>query len=241
MAYPFNPAKREIFKKTFLRDVVVYITFLPIDNRDSFVNRVISFMSKSFDKTIEKEKVNDGINIISEDENVNFYFLNERTILRMRYPAYQSFDMALHLLPVLKNYLNTIGVNSSLSVSISKFNKLDFEMNNGNPIDIDAAMHAIFSDELLEDTSFDNEDSRCEKDKLMEDEDSHTRIRLTYGFKKDEVQKNKGSLIYKSAITYEFNSVDEIADNKLNEMNDLLDGAFQWSVKDAVILNMRQG
>lgn len=241
MAYPFNPAKREIFKKTFLRDVVIYISFIPIGNRDSFVDGMVSFMSKSFDKTIEKEKVNDGIGIISEDEKVNFYFSNERTILTMRYPAYKSFEMALHLLPVLKDYLNTIGVKSSLSVSISKFNELNFEMKNGNPIDIDAAMHAVFSDELLGDTSFNNEDSRCEKDKSMEDEDSQTHIRLTYGFKKNEVQKTKGSLIYKAAITYEFNSVDSITDNKLTELNDLLDGAFQWSVKDAVIINMRQG
>lgn len=240
MAYPFNPANREIFKKTFLRDVVILISYAPIDDRDSFVNGLVSFMSKNF-KGIKTEDIEDGIGIISEDKNISFQFANDRAILRMRYPGYKSFDMALHWLPLLKKFIEAIGVGSSLTVSISKFNELLFGMQKGQSIDVDAAMHAIFSKELLGDAEFDNTDSRCEKDKMLEDEESHTHIRLTYGFKKDDVEQNKGSLIFKSAIAYEFGSFEEITDNKLYELNDLLDGAFLWSVNDAVITNMRQG
>lgn len=241
MAYPFNPADREIFKKTFLRDVVIFMSYAPIDDRDSFVNGLVPFISEKFEKAVNKEEIKAGIGIISEDKYVSFYFSDDKTMLRMRYPAYKSFDMAVHWLPLLKEYLNTIGVSKSLAVTISKFNELNFEMQKDNPIDVNAAMHAIFSNNLLENAAFNNADSRCEKDKVLVDEDSHTYIRLTYGFKKDDVKENKGSLIFKSAITYEFSGIEEITDIKLRELNDLLDGAFQWSVNDAVILNMRQG
>lgn len=240
MAYPFASARREVFKKTFLRHVLLHISFTPVGEDENFTDLLASFVSKRFKKEYGKDELKEEVGLISDDKTVGFLFSRDKTVLRLQYPGYKNFEMVLHLLPYLKEYIATMGIKAPLNVSIIKFNELEFKIPNGMP-DIDNAMRAIFSDTLLGNTVFNNGDSRCEKDKYFDDEDSNSHIRLTYGFKLDDMDSSKGSLVLKSTITKELLDLDGITDDNLNALNDLLDGAFQWSVKEDVLTNMRQG
>lgn len=240
MAYPFAPARREVFKKTFLRHVLLNISFAPVGEGKDFADGLARFVSERFGKSVREDEMKEEIGLISDDKTVSFLFSQGRTALRLQYPVYKNFEMVLHLLPYLTDYVKTMGVKLPLTVSIIKFNELAFKIPNGKP-DIDSAMHAIFSNELLGDTVFNNGDSRCEKDKHFEDEATHSHIRLTYGFKLDDMDSSKGSLVLKSTITKELPDLNGITDENLYALNDLLDGAFQWSVKEDVLINMRQG
>lgn len=240
MAYPFATARREVFKKTFLRHVLLYITFDPVDEDKNFADGLARFVSERFNKTVQEDELKEEVGLVSDDKTVSFLFSQWRTALRLQYPGYKNFEMVLHLLPYLKDYVRTMGVKTPLTVSIIKFNELEFKTPKGKP-DIDNAMHAIFSSNLLGDAVFNNGDSRCEKNKYFEDEVSQSHIRLTYGFKLDDMDSSKGSLVLKSTITTEISGVDAMTDENLYSLNDLLDGAFQWSVKEEVLTNMRQG
>lgn len=240
MAYPFAPARREVFKKTFLRHVLLHISFEPVGGVDDFADLLARFVSERFKKVIDEDELKEEVGLISDDKTVGFLFSREKSVLRLQYPGYKNFEMVLHLLPYLTDYVKAMGVMSPLTVSIIKFNELEFKIPNGKP-DIDSAMRAIFSKDLLGNTVFNNGDSRCEKDKHFEDEATLSHIRLTYGFKLNDMDSSKGSLVLKSTITKELPDLDGITDENLYALNDLLDGAFQWSVKEEVLTNMRQG
>lgn len=240
MAYPFATARREVFKKTFLRHVLLYITFDPVDEDKTFADGLARFVSERFNKTVQEDELKEEVGLVSDDKTVSFLFSQSGTALRLQYPGYKNFEMVLRLLPYLKDYIEVIGVNTPLQVSIIKFNELEFQTPKGIS-DVDNAMRAIFSDELLGDVVFNNGDSRCEKDKTFEDEESQSHLRITYGFKLDDMKPNKGSLVLKSTITKALPDVNGLTDENLYALNDLLDGAFQWSVKKEVLTNMRQG
>lgn len=240
MAYPFAPARREVFKKTFLRHVLLHISFEPVGEVEDFADQLACFVSERFKKVIGEDELKDEVGLVSDDKTVGFLFSREKVVLRLQYPGYKNFEMVLHLLPYLTDYVKAMGVKSPLTVSIIKFNELAFKIPNGNP-DIDSAMRAIFSKELLGDAVFNNGDSRCEKDRRFEDETTNSHVRLTYGFKLDDMDPGKGSLVLKSTIMKEMPDLDSVTDENLYALNDLLDGAFQWSVKEEVLTNMRQG
>lgn len=240
MAYPFAPARREVFRKTFLRHVLLHISFAPVGEAEGFADLLVRFVSERFKKDYGKDELKEEVGLVSEDETVGFLFSRDKAVLRLQYPGYKNFEMVLHLLPYLTDYVKAMGVKTPLTVSIIKFNELEFKIPNGKP-DIDNAMRAIFSDELLGNTVFNNGDSRCEKDKHFEDEESNSHIRLAYGFKLDDMDASKGSLVLKSTITKELPDLDSITNDNLYTLNDLLDGAFQWCVKEEVLTNMRQG
>ena len=240
MGYPFATARREVFKKTFLRHVLLYISFELVGDGKDFADGLARFVSERFNKTVREDELKEEVGLVSDDKTVSFLFSHGRTALRLQYPGYKNFEMVLRLLPFLKDYIEAIGVNTPLQVSIIKFNELEFQTPKGIS-DVDNAMRAIFSDELLGDAVFNNGDSRCEKDKIFEDEESQSHLRITYGFKLDDMKPNKGSLVLKSTITKVMPDVNGLTDENLYALNDLLDGAFQWSVKKEVLTNMRQG
>lgn len=241
MAYPFTPVPREVFKKTFLRDVLLCVSYTPIADTDAYVNGLAEFVSSHYNKKLDKDKFNGGIGLISEDNNRSIYFSSERTALRMRYPGYKSFDIILKNMSNITDYLKAFVVDAQLTVYIIKFNEMTYEFKRDTQLDIESAMRAVFSRELIGDVNIDREAVRWEKEIQFDDDETQTIMRLTYGYKKDDLNPNRGSLILKSSISFDVANATEITEERLSPLNELLDSAFHWCVNDDVIKNMRQG
>ena len=251
MAYPFPKTEREVYAKTFLKDVELAFAFPNIDMSNVSREELLHFYDKAFNLSIAPERLADGITVRDNDDQFIFGFDSNRVSLKMKFPSYKSFDLALLWFPILYNYLRVLKVECISEIIIRKYNELKYNLPS-NKMDVVPAMRMIFSPDLLEygyeeGDSFDSQASkfqelaRWEKRTFMEDEETKSAVVIEYGFSQKDSQKGIGVLTMNSIVeSHDMIQVDEaLLRASVQSMNLILDQAFNWSVTEGIKNQMR--
>lgn len=247
MSYIFQNIQKKVYDKTFLKDVQVFVSFADIVIDDSIISSLRSFFKEEFNTNFDEIKyIQEKVGIKSNDELIFFYFAKNYVRLKVCFPAYSSSLLPDRLLPKINKYLSVLGVTDLLSVKISKYNQLQFEMQKEG-MNVSHAMKKLFSEKLLnygqgENNSFEDnsrcfaELSRWEKQISIDDsDDSRTGIAIEYGFCENSSDNNNGVLTLKNTIfTVSAIKVNELI-RKYAELDNILDNCFVWCINNNII------
>lgn len=246
MAYSFRSIHREVFQKTFLKDVYISFGFSRDTKAQIDENALRNLYAEKFGVS-NIEGISDSMLIRSQDELVQFEFDSRHVGLKMKFPAYKSFRSALQWLPEIHDYMELLGVDCISSIRIEKFNELQYKLPDGDVVG--SAMKEIFSKELLDydkntaatsDKEYKEfEDlARWEKRIVIPDDDSQ--LTIEYGFSEKDKQNNSGVLTLKTCIesTCEQTAIDGLRE-KIENYNSILYNAFIWCVNDNIIKKMK--
>ena len=253
MAFVFPKQKREIFQKTFLKDINIFFGFEPIETEDCDAQKLVDFFSTEFSLEVDQEQLTSGVEIRSKDEQLRFSFGLGHTELKMKFPAYKSFEFALQWTQKMEKYLSVLGVSEITEIIIGKYNELQYKFRTGQMSSLGSAMKEVFSLDLLkcdftDKDSFDNEAlkfnglARWEKRIVMNDEEiSDIHFNIEYGFKKSETQDGEGVLTLKTSINKRASSISTNSiKSHMNNLNEILDDGFLWCVDGNIITQMRK-
>lgn len=248
MDFRFPHIERQIYPKTFLKDVHIVFEFNRVSPSDETVEGLRKFFDKHFglkEVDIEQTKSN-GISVFSEDETVRILFGWDKCILIMRTPAYKSFDFAKPFLGIVAEYFNLVGVSELSDVVMWKYNELEYKLDGAGNAAL--VMRGVFSDALLNANLSDEDEramrslTRWEKTVAYENvDDNHSVLTFEFGFKSKKTDQLEGVVTLKTAI---LSSTDVVAvsdmDMLLHSFNATLDDAFHWGVKDDIINEMKR-
>ena len=240
MSYTFNEIEKKIYPKTFLKDVHVRFDF---DRANVDINKVVKFFNTRFNLSIDETQMFKELFVNSDDELINFDFTVEHVEVTLRHPAYKSFDFALKWLPWMKDYMQTLNINTVNKVYISKYNELGFTLQD-NSIGVEVIMGEVFSKELLEKMNAEKKDfssmTRWEMfDSVRGDDEWNSIFSYEYGFSRRANELTKGCLTLKTImesndVSIELNKLDEVS----IKFNDILDRGFHWCVSKSIIERM---
>lgn len=250
MAYFFPSNHREIFPRTFLKDVYISFFFPETGQNQVDEDSLRALYAGTFGLDYgDGKKVPESMEVRSQDELVKFVFDNRQVSLKMKFPAYKSFDFALRWLPVMCDYMASLGVDNVSRIEVGKYNELQYQLPAGGVVS--SAMKEIFSARLLgygmeSSASFDEESSkfdglaRWEKRVVVADDDGTSQLTIEYGFSEKDKQQNSGVLTLKTYMesTCKETAVGELRE-RVKDYNAVLDNAFMWCVGDGIISKMR--
>jgi len=253
MAFVFPKQNREIFQKTFLKDINISFGFEPIETVDCDAQKLVDFFSTEFSLEVDQEQLKYGVEIRSKDEQLRFSFGLEHTELKMKFPAYKCFEFALHWSRKMEGYLLALGVSEITEIIIGKYNELQYKFRTGPLSSLESAMEKVFSSDLLnydftDGDSFGKEAlkfnglARWEKRIVMNDgEIADTHFNIEYGFKKSETQDGEGVLTLKTSINKKAPSISTNSiKSHMKDLNEILDDGFLWCVNGNIITQMRK-
>lgn len=250
MNYPFPEIKRTIYKRTFLKDVQLYFNF--ICSNDFDFNSLSQFFNDKFKLKINKEELENGVWVESDNKLVKFGFSPKDVRLKLFFPAYRNFDFVFIWLPIIIEYLKILKIDYIDSLSIRKYNQLDFSFNPGTA-NIAMVMKEIFSKQLLDAKWADNEGGKTfdeealsftglgkwERNLFFTEENSI--FRIEFGFSTSENSQDKGILTLKTIIeTKGCKTSLQDLNGTLMALNHVLDRGFRWCVTDSIINQMEQ-
>lgn len=246
MAYPFPQIKREVFPKTFLKDVHVYFEYKKIKKINN--EEICTFCRENFNVDVEKDAIWDGFSINSKNNLVKFEFTTTYVAVKMNFLAYMNFISAQKYISILLDFLNVIGVKKLSKVRFAKYNELRYKLPNDES-SVSIAMQQIFTKSLMEyktgdgdfeSTSFDSL-ARWEKRLVFDGEaELETRVIIDYGFCEQTDSKKEGVLTLK-IVAESLKDIVNVCDVEtvLKNCNYDIDCAFQWSISKTVIAKMR--
>lgn len=249
MKYPFKDVIPKIYPNTFLKDVSLSVTCPDAAAEMQVINHK-DFFKKHFGISDIKQDDDGNVRIVSQDQKIVFLFGTQFVSVKIKYPVYRSFRQIMGWVDVLSEYLSIINARGhAASVTIAKFNELQYELNKGEKGGVLEVMRGVFSKDLL---SFPDgkeylksemfEDiSRWERKIMLSDSKSASKVNVVYGFSKDEQfhmnANRRGSLTLRSDINF---ITDNIGTLKFKECladkyNRILDNAFHWCVTPGII------
>ena len=236
MAYPFQSITREVYRKTFLRDVHMVFYFDSVAKDDAFDIKVKGFLKDSFG--LDSATTSGLEKVVSKDKTVTLEFGTEFVKLSIKRPEYRSYedDNVKELKSLMFKYIHLINVKKLTRLEMSKFNQLRYSSDK-NLKDI---IGSVFCDELsdvIEDGSF----TRLEKIWTADDEKSNSQFTIEYGFRRDTPDSKDGFLTLKTKIesTGTMIAIEDI-ENRMEQFNQILDEGFHWCVKPEIINLMKQ-
>lgn len=248
MEIRFPHIEHQIYPRTFLKDVHIVFGYDPVAPSEKLATEVGDFCKKHFGlDNIDKERTMEGgISIFSEDISVRFSFGWDECLLVMRTPAYKSFGFSKPFLEIVMEYFNIIGVGEVKSVTMWKYNELEYELRGeGNAA---VVLKGVFSDELLKDNLTVEDEkamqslTRWEKTVACNGvDDKQSLLSFEFGFKSMKPDQLKGVVTLKTLIMSSDGAVavKEI-DHLLASFNSTLDDAFHWSVGNDIINEMKK-
>mgnify|MGYP001108439992 CR=1 FL=1 len=244
MSFPFPEIERRIFSWTFLKDVSLVFEFQLSPERVNPEALAILFKNVFSFEGIAFNNIEKGLSIQNGDKNIFFGFNRNNLTLKLRFPLYKEFGTALEWLPFIQKYLETLGVGELNQLSIVKYNELEYTLKSNN-VDVSLAMREIFSKNLLDevyetDSKTFSSLNRWERKKSIEDQDTQSRVNISYGFCEKDGTANTGALTLKTVVSTLAQSINvsELRE-RLNEMNHIIDRAFRWCVSDSIIMQMQ--
>ena len=243
MAYAFPEIEYTIYSKTFLKDVRLEFEF-SCQKSDTIVTSDISrFFSNSFNlNDITTEDIEKGFFVLSEDEQIKFDFDIEKVSVMMKCPTYKSFDLALSLVKVVKEYLDVLNVSTVSKITISKFDELEFK-NNKNYTILNV-MKNVFHNNLM--NSINDKDNlfkglvRWEKVLSFDGDDAtNSNLFIEFGFSLRGTERQQGFLTLKTQIwsgkSVEITEIETV----LQDYNRIVDNAFHWCIRPEIINMMK--
>lgn len=245
MAYPFPYVEREVYPKTFLKDVRIGLLFSKVPLTDALQNVIGDFFANEFGlPDIKMVEIPMAASIFSKDNLIKFMFGLSGVELSIKRGAYRSFDDAAPFLHIVYKFLSIINRETVSKIYFSKFNELGYEVKGDKPVL--KVMEGIFSRKLLEtvtssDRQSQNDLSRWEKMVRYSGNDTTGSIfTIEYGFSKKPEGALESSLSLKTLIESQV----EIPSSKLHavltEYNQVLDNAFHWCVSGQVLNAMKK-
>ena len=243
-SYPFPPVKRKVYPKTFLKDVRLFVKFERRDFEKVDKEAIRDFFSSFKGAGLDGSTLPDGIQVMTEDECIKLNFTLESFFVVVRQKLYKSFETIMQFLGAAKEYCRILNVDGIVSLSVTKFNELNFQLS-APDFPIEKVMEGVYSPDLLSeiviDTSFAGL-TRWEKGKTYEDlEESQTRFFIECGFTRKDDDVKKGSLTLKTRIETANRIVKpEELSSQAEELNKILDNAFHWCVLDSIIKKMEE-
>lgn len=244
MAYKFDYIERQVYPKTFLKDVRLEAQFVPVEFK-SVDRSLLSAIFGTFQNAyINPETLPDGIRVLTADESVVLEYTLHSISIQIREKAYKSFENMLEPLATAISYLEALGVDELKSVTVSKFNELKYRNSDGR-YSLLQIMESAFKKHLLDEICLDSNGlpglTRWERSIQKEDlEDTQTRFYIECGFVKKDTENLEGSLtlktIIKSATPVKLSNLKE----KSLVYNQILDNAFHWCVSDSIIRIMSE-
>lgn len=245
MKYPFLPADREIFPRTFLKDVRIRLVYPKVDFNEVDKDELKSLFDQFKGAGVDLEKLADGVELTSEDESIKLSFSLSSTEVSLRAPSYKTFDLAKQFLAVQIGFVEALGVKIVSKLIISKYNELRFQFPSPE-ITIQKIMKGIYSEELMQKVLSGKEVlknlTRWEKELKFDNRDeTDTLFTIECGFNRRVTEGMKGILALTTRIETAEQPV-EICNlpTKAEEYNIILDNAFRWCVRDEILQAMRK-
>lgn len=253
MAYFFPSHNREVFKKTFLKDIRLSFTFNEVPFEKANHRAIIELFKRTFKINITEEQIKGEIIIKSEVELLCFTSTLSSVSVKMDFPSYKVFNDAKKWIDLIREYMNVLGVEKVNKVCFYKYNELNYSLEEGNK-NVTDAIKQVFSNNLLNYKNNDNEKSfddfkselsglsRWERKHVIDDvNDTKSSMTIEYGFKEKTEADNKGVITMKSYIESidDFNLEIKDIPDVLSVYNQLLDSAFQWCINDMILKQMR--
>lgn len=256
MAYLFPDIKKEVYSKTFLRDVHIRIDFDGESAMEANAGNVCQYYNEEFGMDVSEENARHGMNFVSEDNKVRFEFSCRHVELTMFFPAYQSFDSVWQWKPRIDRYMKILGIDRFDRLTIWKYNELPFAISDTSSAlseIIPSIVRQLFSDELLghnvaegdawpvDKTDFSNM-KRWEIAGVISGEDEwKSSLSYEYGFKLSDDASKEGVLSLKTMIASGCAPFDEPTLNDILWIfNGILDRAFHWCVRPEIIEMMKE-
>lgn len=248
MSYPFPEIDHErIYPKTFLKDVSVYVSF-PSDTEPQNYNESIKhYFSSEFNVSekseLEIDKIDSptGLKIASSDEYVIFTFFRSAILLKVKFPAYRSFKDISVFFTKLLNFIKIFHVSELISVRITKYNELQFNCQKDS-FPIKEIMGHIFSEPLIREVDPDvpnlSKHPRLERVVNFNDSDPDTKVNITYGYVRNDINPQSGALTLKTSVENKHMMDPNNFESKLVNFNHLVDRVFHWCVTKEILDQM---
>lgn len=241
--------KITVYPRTFLKDVCVSLCFKPVLSDEDALRNFIELRKECFsipkDESAElKSRGEEGSSVITSGNNqIRFSFYRDAISLKMWMPSYKKFADLLVFMPEIVAFLKCQGVNEVESLRITKFNEIQYGLPSDNS-SVEIAMKGIFSTKMMKWEKFVNPDFaevvRWERRIDFSDVRNHAEAMVTYGFIKNDTDRNKGALTLKTSVE----KTGAIPMGRLNEelqlCNISVDSAFHWAASDDILKEMRK-
>lgn len=247
MAYTFEHIPRRTYPKTFLKDVHLYIGYPQRVMDNVTVDKLTQFYQQNFHLDVSVAEVVNGVSFTSLDEKVRIEFLPDRICLISRFPVYKSFESLQDFwFPLFKKYFQIVGVTLFNKLVLSKYNELDFQLQNDETTLTDL-LKMVYSKDVLElassdierNESFLNNVRREWIGSMSSDDDMNSVFNYEFGFRKNSDDLRSGVLTLKTTVTSGNISIDiERGLKKIICYNDVLFDGFHWCVNKGIINKM---
>lgn len=246
MAYEFPSVEREIYPKTFLKDVRMLLSFPTVGQSESIDKKLANFFDLTFGlkgvcyEDIKKKK----INVYSKVGKIRYNFDVSSIELIIGQPTYNSFENTEKYRLIALDFISLFGYDKVDKVVISKYNQLSYSTS-GN--DVATVMTNVFSPWLLqnmteEDRSVQKSLARWEKTlHYLGEDETNSLFTIEFGFKRKSVDQEKDALTLKTQIESQKAYI-EIKSLKtlLEEYNQILDNGFHYCISENVKKLMKE-
>lgn len=247
MAYTFEHIPRRTYPKTFLKDVHLYIGYPQRVMDNVTVDNLTKFYQQNFHLDVSVAEVVNGVSFNSLDEKVRIEFLPDKLRLITRFPVYKSFESLRDFwFPIFVNYFHIVGVSSLNKIVLSKYNELDFQLQNDETTLTDL-LKMVYSKDVLELASSDIERNESFRNNvrrewigsMSSDDDMNSVFSYEFGFRKNSDDLRSGVLTLKTTVASgNINTDIEVGLKIISCYNDVLFDGFHWCVNNGIINKM---
>ncbi len=241
--------KITVYPRTFLRDVCVSLCFRPVLDSENAIKNFISLREKYFrisptePAELRPRKEDDPLIIASADNQVIFRFYLDTVSLKLKVPAYKQFANLMAFMPAVVDFLKAQGIETIDNVRITKFNETNYSLPSDST-SVEMAMQGIFSPAMMEWDGFKNPDfsdvSRWERRIDFSDSHDDASAMVLYGFIKDDLNREKGSLTLKTSVEKRGLIPLNYLEDELRQCNLSVDSAFHWAASDDILNEMQK-
>lgn len=239
MGYPFSNTERTLYRKTFLKDVHLCISFADVTAIDMGV--LLPFFCRHFNLNLNSFQ---DVSVNSEDGLVCVDFSSSFITIKLKHPAYITYPDLQKWLPILKEYLTLLRVERLSKIVFSKYNELEYELPEGASLDVTEIIKQVFSDKIiayherpLQEVK-ENEDQTARWEVCGEfrgEDELNSVLRYEFGYSRKGIDRNKGCLTLKLSASTESLVFHNSLDLCLDSLNLIIDSAFVWSVNSEIL------
>ena len=205
-----------------------------------------AFFERHFDAPdINLEQLKGGIRFSSNTSPVVVSVKNGWIEVMISRPLYKRFAQMKEWFPTMFEYVNASGANKVERTIIIKYNELDFTHEQKDfPVAnvIKQVLHEHLTSEV-DSSDFEKFNSLSRWEKMLNFENVNEgpyEAIVEFGFRrKPDPDKLNGSITLKTLIACSLNDSLEYLDGRINEMNNIIDDMFHWSVSDGIIETMK--
>lgn len=243
MATTFPESERRIYPKTFLKDVRLRLFFKETDRKSS--KSILDFFNHHFGSTIDFEELKGGVLFKSNTDPISVTVHVNCIEIMISRPLYKRFAQIREWLPKMLEYISAFGADKVDRICIIKYNELDFT-HVQKDFPVANVMKAVLNNNLIsivEESDFNKFNSLTRWEKMLKFDnvnDGLYEAAIEFGFRQKPVpEKLSGSITLKTLVSSHHDYNLDVVDNRIIDMNNVLDDIFHWSVSQSIIDKMK--